>query len=177
MKKLLFIALFYSFSSYAQELEESKIDEFTGTVVKRTTWEKISSRFTAKTFFRISRLDTLYMLDWKYSSDYIFGVAEGSKLMLKLENDSIYTLINVSPSVASRGGGRPDFWRGSVGLSDDYGISTSYVSINDPTLAILKKHKVVKFRFYTTKGYIEEDVMEDSTHRIGRGVKIVHLKD
>ena len=81
----------------------------------------------------------------------VFSVKEGDNLMFMTDSGNIITLYNLTYTITSPGAG-------AIGLSGSEceGISLSYPIPGD-------FHKIInqgikKVRFYTSKGYIEEDV-------------------
>lgn len=153
---LLIIVLLISTNSYSQNCKYScnERDEFTGNFIKETKNQEFFKKFsTAATIsFKkvISGNDTLYSIKFMYSTVGIQSIVAGTKdmLMLKLSNDSI---IQVFPLELTLG-------RTSIASS----ISTTSISVryriekND--LVLLKEFDVVKCRFYTTDGYIENEL-------------------
>lgn len=171
MKKLiLFIAISFSvvYNSYSQELVENKIDDFTNKTVKKTSWERLFLSKKGNVYFRISNIDNSYYFDFKYMDGSVFSVEKGAKLMFKLENDSIYSLENLEYGITGYGDG-------AIGLvgSQGMGIKLSYVSLDDPNFEILGNKKVKKLRFYTSKGYVEEDLKPEKAKLIPNAINLV----
>lgn len=170
MKKylLLIFAIITSLSLTAQELLENKVDDFTKKSIKRTSWEKLMYGMSGTAFFRISKIDDNYYFDLKLMNNRIFSIPENAELMFKLENDSIYSISNIKYAITEKGAGAIGF-AGSAA----YGIQTSYISKNDWNFSTLKKHIPVKFRIYTSDGYIEEEIKPKFVEKIANCIKLV----
>lgn len=142
------------FITNAQELKENKIDEFTKTLVKRTSYEIVVQNTTMNFFIRVSKLDSLKFLDVKMIAGMgkIVAIERDSKLMFMLENGEIITLNNSQTAVSCKGCGA----RGFSG-SAAYGIATSY-SITNENYTKLKLSIIKKIRVYTLDGFVESDV-------------------
>jgi len=167
---ILLIATLFSvvYYSYSQELVENKIDDFTNKAIKRTSWERLFYTNKGNVYFRISNIDNSYYFDFKYMDGSVFSVEKGAKLMFKLENDSIYTLENLEYGITGYGEGAIGF-SGSLGM----GIKLTYVSLDDTKFEILGNKKAKRLRFYTSKGYIEEDLKPQRAELIPNAIKLV----
>ena len=151
---ILFIGLCVS-KTQAQELKEDKIDPFTKSSVKRTSWEAMTQTGKSYTFFRVSKLDSLLYLDLKLmlpNRSKFFTIGEGMKLLFILENDSVITLSTLNNKAACRGCGARGF-----GGSSALGIETSY-AVYPELILPLKAGAVKKMRVYTSEGFIDEDI-------------------
>lgn len=171
MKKiLLIITILCSLQGMTQTLVENKTDDFTKATVKRTSWEKLVyqlSKFTC--FIRFSKIDTLYYLDVKImEAGNVFSIDKDSKIMLKLSNDTIYTLNNLAYVISSIGDGAIGF----VG-SQAMGIETSYISFSDRTFKQLETFPIKKIRIYTTDGYLETDVLDKFSNLVINSIKLL----
>jgi len=178
MKKIFFlIIILSSIKGYTQTLEENKTDEFTKAIVKRSSWEKLVFTKKMKDFhgftcyFRFSRIDTSYFMDIKImlrGGNKVFSIDDKAKIMLKLSNDSIYTLYNLSYQISSLGKGAIGF-AGSQGM----GIQTSYISISDKKMAMLEEYYIKKIRIYTNDGYVESDVIDEYSSLVISAIKLL----
>ena len=167
--------LFASLNSFAQKLDENKIDSFTKDTVKRTSWENlISKSFTSNkgnAYFRISKINQHYFFEFKYFdlSGSVFSISENDKLMLKLENDSIYTLKNLKYTITERGAGAIGLYGSAV-----IGINASYINLDDIGFKTLMGKKVIQIRFYTSLGYLEYDIQSKNAEKLINAVKLIN---
>jgi hypothetical protein len=171
-KTFIIISMLLSLQGYSQTLQENKTDDNTKATVKRTSWEKMvyqlsSVRFTC--YFRFSKIDSSYYMDIKLmNGGNEFSIEKGSKLMLRLSNDSLYTLVNLTRVTSSTGAGAV----GSAG-SQGMGIQTSYISLSDKTFKMLEKFRVKKIRIYNSDGYLESDVLDKFSSLVMASIKLV----
>lgn len=156
MKKLLiptFLLLIFS-ASYSQKLTTNEVDEFTHHAVKRTSWETLSTSMKIGYYIRISKIDDILYLDLKVlPMGKAFALQEGDDFMFKFDNDSIVTLKNLKTVFPCVGCGSPGGLTGASSL----GVETSYV-IPDNLIDSFKNLGVAKFRLYTAKGFLEEEI-------------------
>lgn len=153
----------------AQTLKEDKIDEFTKNKVKRTSWEPISKMGKIYAHARASRINDNIYLDIRtlFPSVDVFAVKEGGSIMLKLESDSVMTLINPKGQVACKG-------CGSVNIigSDGYGVELN-LPLTASQIELLTSNKATKLRIYTADGFIESDIKEKFQETISKVLKLV----
>jgi hypothetical protein len=152
----LVIVLIFIQKAFCQTIVENKKDEFTGNSIIRTSWETIQSNFHFTGYFRISRINDHIYFDLKMilGSGGVFAINKDDQLMFKLENDSIITLYNLEYALTCSGCGAI-----SLAGSSAQGIKTSY-SLSEQNVEELKKFKIVKWRIYTTNGYVEDEIKE-----------------
>lgn len=172
MKKisLILVLSLVSLCVFSQKLEENKVDEFTKHSVKRTSWEHLVQNMKMNANVRVSKIDANSLFfEFKYfgSTVSIFSVKKGNNIMLKLDNDSIVTLQTIDDQISEKGAGAIGF-----GGSGAYGISLT-CSVDKKSFEILSNHKVVKFRFYTNDGYIEEEVGPKKQDLISKEFQLV----
>jgi hypothetical protein len=169
MKKFLLLALLVPMFAHAQKLTEEKKDEFTGAQVKRTDYEQMVSNMKFTFFYRFSKIDTTYFLDLKMmiGSGKVFSISQGNKIMFKMEDSTIITIENIESSIACKGCGAKGF-SGSAA----YGVGTSYV-INQAQLEKLTKLKLIKYRIYTSEGYIEDEAKESKAETFLETAKLI----
>ena len=137
----------------AQELEENEVDEFTGSAIKRTSWETLNMTMKFTAYFRISKINENLYFDLKLmiGGGEVFSIDEGDQFMLKLENDEIVKLSNLEFTITCTGCGA----RGISG-SAAQGIQVTY-PITPEQFNMLKNNTVSKIRIYTSDGYIENE--------------------
>lgn len=172
MKKLFTILLIIAINStfYSQVLKENKIDEFLKLEVKTTSWEQLTSKSARNLiYFRICKSDNNYFFDFKFINRDVFSVSENDVLMLKFDNDNIYSLYCIKSSTTTIGGGAIGFWG-----SQAYGINVTYQSNQDKELTLLSKHKVTKIRFYKSNGFVEEDIKPQYAQKIINAINLVN---
>lgn len=167
MKTILLACLLIPVMSFAQKITEDKIDEFTKSSVKRTSWDKLFSTMKATSHIRVSKINGIVYLNLKLMDGSVFSMDENAKLMLKSTSDSIVTLYNLKFQITCRGCGAPGF-----GGSAAEGIDVSYV-IDQDQAEYLKTHPLNKVRIYTSEGYIEEQVKSKNSDLLSSQLKLV----
>jgi hypothetical protein len=156
----------------SQKLELNELDEFTGVSVKRTSWEYFTRGMKNKTssYFRISKLDSTYYFDLKIAlqPSKVFSISDGEKIMLMLDDKTVYKLDNLEYTVSSTGAG-------AIGLSGSgmYGVNISCISAEDRNFEKLKTNLITKVRIYTTDGYVEDEVKEDFAKKVMTAISLV----
>lgn len=168
-KTFLFLLLMTAFAiSYGQKLEENKVDDFTKSTIKRTSWETLNSTMKFTAFFRVSKINDAEYFDLKLMMlNKIFSITEGQEIMFKFDDDEILTLKNSKTAVTCTGCGA----RGFSGSAAP-GISVSY-QMNKEQKALLATKKITKIRIYTSDGYIENDLKEKFDESIKKSVVLV----
>lgn len=160
---LVLIILLFTHTAISQTIAEESIDEFTGSSIKRSSWETFNQSMKFIGHFRISKIDSIFYFDLKMMrGDKVFSISEGSDLMFKLDNNEIVTVKALTTEITCTGCGAIGF-NGSTGQ----GIQISYLLSSDQ-LKLLKEHKVVKVRVYTTDGYLEDEIKEKFIDRISK---------
>ncbi len=155
--------------SFGQTISESKVDDFTGRSVKRTSWDKINNPGHV-IYTRVSKIDSSYILGLKITRSVphgqVFAMAKDASVMFKVEDGSIVDLKNSQHTVTGLG-------HGSVGLvgSSCYGIDIQCF-IDESDLITFKSKKIIKIRFYTTEGYVEYDLKEKFSDIIQKQVSL-----
>jgi len=169
-KTLLLITLILSvlsLQSFAQKLEENKVDDFTNKSIKKTSWEVLYTTFTANAYFSISSIDRIKYFDFRYQNGSVFSIDNGQELMFKLDNGDILKVQNLKYTLTCTGCGA----KGLTG-SGTQGIEVSY-PFTDEQKEILKAHKVLKIRFYTNDGYVENDIKDKVADKIQQAIKLI----
>lgn len=168
MKVLLILLLALPLASYSQELIENKVDEFTKHKVLRTSWEPLTRTQKLYSFIQISKVNESSYLRIKYTiPNTIFSIREGDKIMLKLANDSIVSLLYPKSQVSCKGCGVV-----GISMSNHDGVEVS-IPLDKDVVDILIKQRISKIRVYTTKGYAEEDVKEKLSENLINELKLV----
>ena len=172
MKYRFLAILLFPIITFGQKLEENKVDEFTKSFVKRTSWETISpfnmsNRFYAFTSFR--KINNIYLLDFKMTlrNDAVFSINKGDNIMFKT-SDSVIIMSNSNYKISCKGCGVKGFTgSGLEGIEVVYEISESDVKY-------LISNKIKKIRVYTSDGYVEEDIKEKYAEMFIRQLKLVY---
>jgi len=168
MKKVIFFVLL-PIAVRAQKIEENKIDEFTKHHILRTSWEFLSHAGGFYTHVRISNIEKTYYLDFKWIHDgEVDAIPEGSKMMLKMDNDSIVTLTTLQSAVSCRGCGAVGF-AGSTG----YGYELTFV-IDEKALDELDRSTIKKIRIYTPDGYVEHEIKGKNSSLVVNELALIH---
>lgn len=134
-----------------QDLVENKVDDFTGNVVKRTSWEILNYTMKFTAYCRISKINdnTFFELKMMMGTGSVFSISEGAALMFKLSNNEIIELNNLEYAITCNGCGA----RGFSG-SAAQGIKVSYLITNEQADK-LQALIATKIRIYTNDGYLE----------------------
>jgi hypothetical protein len=164
---ILIILVNITLRSIAQKLEENKKDDFTNDSIKHTSWETFCSSFTINSHFRMSQINNQKTFDVKIMLDKMFFIDEDAKMMLKLASGEVVTLQNLKAAKTCSGCGAIGF-RGS----EAPGIEVVYPMTKED-VEKLKANKVVKVRIYTSLGYLEEDVKDKNSEKIGKSLTLL----
>lgn len=169
MKTIFSLLLLFSINLNAQELVDNKVDEFTKYHLKRTSWEMAFATWGGKySYYRFTNIDSTIALDLRISlNNTVFSMREKEKIMMKLDNDSILTLYNLTYAITKRGGAA----KGITG-SANMGLQATFILNNDAINALMK-NRVVKIRIYTTDGYAEEEVNKDRSATFQSALSLV----
>lgn len=105
------------------------------------------------TMFSFRQVDSRYYLKMRSSSSVrVRVVGKENELMFKLANDSIVTVKSV------------DIY--SADLSNSLSVLNAQYAISKEQVELPSKSGIIKFRYYLTDGYIEEDVKEKWQDRL-----------
>jgi hypothetical protein len=175
MKKyfMLFVFVFVSSYSFCQKIEENTVDEFTGNIVKRTSWETLikTHSFTVNTImlYSISKIKDMVYLNVKMilTPDRVFSVAKDQELMMKLETGEVVKLSNLESAISCTGCGAYGF-----SGSGQLGVTLSY-SVNAEQFTILLKNKIVKIRIYASDGYVEEEAKNKEVVKFQKALALI----
>lgn len=175
MKHLsILISLCISFACNAQTIKENQVDEFTKNKVIRTSWEPLCKSGNIYAHVRASKINDQLYIDLKFMlagslkiGGTIFSIADGPKIMLKLSNDTIVTLVNPKYEIACRGCGAVNL----IG-SEEYGVFLK-IPVEDSQLDFITSYGIAKMRIYTTDGYVESDIKEKFKDIIINELKLV----
>ena len=155
--------------AFSQTLEEDKEDEFTGTSMKRTSWEILTQNMKFSSFIRVSKLDSLLFLEMKMMKGNVsvFAIGKDDELMLKLENGEVVRLANLEFTTTRKGCGA----RGFSGSSAQGGRVMYPISKEQKSQLLASP--VDEIRVYTTKGYMENDVKAKNASWISNSIELV----
>lgn len=167
MKKvLLIIVLFIGVNSFAQKLEVNKTDEFTGDILKKTSWENLATSGFF-TYFNVSNVNGDYFLNLKVMIEgKVFSIEKDGELMLKLTNGEIITLKNTEHTITCIGCGA----KGVVGSADE-GISVSY-TLSKEDAEILNNATIESLRIYTSIGFRDSKLKEKNSNKIQKAIQL-----
>jgi hypothetical protein len=172
MKQFLPLLLMLSFSATAQKLTTNETDEFTRNQVKETSVEKLAHPFKMSGFaynFSAKRINDNYYFNLRMMSlnKEVFAIRKDSKLMIRLKNDSIITLLAPSFEVSGTG-------KAGSGLSAGSAEGTSvYYPISRDEIDLLLSSEIVKLRVYTSEGYTEQDIKEAGSKKVKECFRLV----
>jgi hypothetical protein len=172
MKKLYLSLLLISLSvfSFSQEIKEDYIDEFYGNHIIRTTWADMAFGLSNSGFFRMSKIDTNYFLDYREIGSLPYGsfVSEGNNFFFKFSDGEVMALYNTEGKMVSRGGG-------STGLNGS-GVDgiTLHLLITKQQMDKILSKKVVKFRIQTDNGYRDHDFSDMRDEKLTKLITLVY---
>ena len=156
------------FNLSAQKLVKNSKDEFTGALVKETSWETVVMKSNLTLYSRARKINDQYILDFKITmGGSVFSMDKGDEIMFKLSNGKIQSIENAEYSITSSGGGA----RGLAG-SNMQGLEASFY-VDQNIIDDLKTYNIEKIRIYTTDGYVEEDVNKDKDIKFKSLLKLV----
>jgi hypothetical protein len=165
MKQIILLLIiflnFYSINSFSQTLEQDEIDEFTGDVKKRTAFEALYMGWDFTAYYCLLKVNDNYYLRFKImlASGGVFAIGKDEKLMLKLQNNDMITLLNLEYAITNYGGGAIGLiGSNALGLEVDYKISVEQLNT-------LKNNKLSKIRIYTTKDYLEAEINKNKASK------------
>lgn len=163
--------LFAATIADAQVLAEDKKDEFTGSTVKRTTYERLTpvmfNEFHA--YFRLSKVDSLYTFDLKlfFGDRSYFTIRQGDKLMFKLNDGAVWQIESLETKISRTGQGSIDIIGSALP-----GVAISY-GMNSDMLDALANNKIEKIRIYTSRGYVEKELKEKFDVSIKNAIRLI----
>ncbi|MHB8205793.1 hypothetical protein [Mucilaginibacter sp.] len=164
---LLVILCCMSAKSFGQKLEENKVDDFTKSAIKRTSWESLYSTMNGNAHFRFSLVNNSETFDFRLMRDKVFSIDKDMQIMFKLDNGDIVTLNNLEFTVTCNGCGATGF----VG-SQAEGIDVRY-PISKEQVEKLKAGKIVKVRVYTGDGYIDQDIKDKIAEKVTASLNLL----
>lgn len=137
------------------EFEKNEVDEFTGDKLEVTKYDVLVQNFKLNAFLATTNInDSVYVVKLKLmlSSGKVHSIEEGATLYLKLNDGTIIELHNMKYVISCSGCGARGF-AGSMAEG-----SQSMYKITGEQIDKLSKHEIIKFRLYTSVGYVENDV-------------------
>lgn len=169
MKRLFLFLVFAPLFAVSQRIAENKVDEFTHNMVKRTTWDLLAYKFNGSMYAhtRISLINKDYFLQLRYLCRSGCAIGEGGRFMLKLDNDSIITLVSIKSEIACTGCGAT----GLVGAGV-LGLDLSFTATEEQ-IRYVAVHRVVKARLYLSDGYVEASIGSGYAKNLGRQAELI----
>lgn len=148
------------------DFEINEVDEFTKDTVKLIR-SNLCLKLARRHDLYIQKVSDYYYLKVTTSTTGIesWFIPKDSELMLMLDNEDIIR-------VKSLDSYRTEFDR-SLNVSSSF-IKSTY-SIQKEDLSKLLNNKIIKFRIYYEKGYLQEDVNNNKSTEIRRNVRCVLL--
>lgn len=168
------LLLFFFTCTSAQTLT---VDELGNDMVKKTSWEtlnKSNPKEPATVYYRLTYFNNSYYLDVKmliYAGIRLqsFYIDRDEEFIIKLDNGEIITLYCYTRTESCQG-------CGSTGLlgSSGEGIYVIY-PIDESDLEMLKEHKIVKLRIFTSEGYADCDIKGKDSAKFKRAVNLIKI--
>jgi hypothetical protein len=170
MKKFTIITLILIafYQSQSQKLVEDGVDEFTGNYVKRTSWKTICENMSIVVYFRVTKINKDIFFNLKVmKNNKVFSIDKDALLMFKLENKEVVELPNLEYAMTCIGCGAI-----SISGSQTEGIETSYL-LNHEQFNKLKNNVAIKFRIYSSLGYMEDDLKLNNYEKIKKSLTLI----
>lgn len=176
VKKNLLLApiLLGYFCVQSQTLTKNSVDEFTGTLIKETSWERLirtTSQGGCMSNFRIRQIDSIILLGVKpyVGAGKYINANEGEIVIFKLSDSTTLQLKAVKVD-ACEGCGYTSYGSAGWGMHIQYGLSNEDVKI-------LKHKTPTKVRFYLSEqshGYVEYDLKEKYSKGISVALSLIN---
>lgn len=162
-KTVLLLLVFLPLTGFTQKIEKNEKDDFTGSRIVYTNWERLHWGMKAGkgkqilTKFGHEADKSFFMLNW--ISDKVLSVDAKAPLLFKMDNGDIHTLYNDAYKIAGRGGATINpLW----GSADAVGLSLIY----NGDLTFLGKGVVTKIRITTNGGYVDIDLQMKESEKL-----------
>ena len=169
-KAILVILLYIPLLSFAQKLKQNEVDPFSKQLTRQTSWETLHSGGKNTTYFSVRKIDNRVLLEIKAmmgSGGTYFSVPSGADFMIRLQNDSVVTLHNLTPAYASLGEGAINFYgSGAPGISVTYGL-------DEKEVALLLTNPATQFRISTSVGAYTFDLKKGGAERLQKSLTLV----
>lgn len=169
-KAILVILLYIPTLSFAQKLEKNEVDSFTRQLTRQTSWKTLHNGGKNTTYFSVRKIDNRVLLDIKAmmgSGGTYFSIPDGADFMIRLQNDSIVTLHNLTPAYASPGEGAINFYgSGAPGISVTYGL-------DEKEMALLLTNPATQFRICTSVGAYTYDLKKRGAERLQKSLGLI----
>ena len=171
MKYFILILLFTTGVNYTfgQKLVKNEVDEFTGKIVKETSWETLNKKSELYSYVRFRKVDsTTYFVFKMMIGNTVYSVDKGEVLYLKFTDNEIVKLSNSEYQLTTYGGG-------ATGLAGSkmLGVELTCI-INKETLLKLEEKTLVKVRVYTSDGYVEAEVKDKQAENFKELAKLIN---
>ena len=166
---LLVVTLIWTSSlTFGQKLVTNKIDGFTNSSIKRTSYERLNWSTSFVGYFRISKINENTYFDLKMMiNTSVFSINKGQEIMFKFFSGEIIKLPNIEYAITCTGCGAKGF-AGSEGQ----GIKVSYI-LEKEQFEKLKNNIVETVRIYTTDGYVESSIAEKYYKKLQKALILV----
>lgn len=146
---------------------QNRIDEFKGYRVQETESINIVLSFGEGLELSFKQIDSLYYMNYLRSVGETLSVDEGAEFLIKLTNDSIVTLYNLEFKISESN---------TVKVGNSY-YTSSYIELTYPISEIqlrnILANTILKYRFYTNSGYIEDEIKEKKNIDIDRIINCI----
>lgn len=151
----------------AQKIVKNEKDEFTGDLIKETSWEVFQMASKNYSYVRVRKINSDVFLNFKAITHKIVSIGEGEPLMFKFIDDEVVELENLDFTIASRGSGSTGLsWRNVPGVSLNF-------HLNDDAINKIAETPIVKTRLYTSQGYIEGNVKEKFDDKLKKMIQLI----
>lgn len=162
MKKYLLLSLLICFPVFSQncKYEKNEVDEFTGSrIIKLKEKLLAKTSLTTGVSFQIYSINDTKFIEFTYMSNSVFSFdKDTSRIMLKTKDDEIIEIPFERSDVSD------------ITHSNSF-YSKQKVVLTDDLVSKLENKSIVKFRLYTSNGYMEEDVKSKNSTYISDDLK------
>jgi hypothetical protein len=146
---------------------KNTIDEFKGYRVQETEAVGIIINFTTASSIAFQQIDSFYYMKFVRTLGEVLSVDSGAEFLIKLDNDSIITLNNLEYTISESNVVN----LGTTNYVNRY-IELSY-PISESQLKMLLQNIIVKYRFYTNSGYIEDEIKKKKDAEIDKIINCI----
>lgn len=169
MKNILIIILFIPIIGFSQKCnyKVNEIDEFTGDKVVATKPIFFSKAFYSSVKVSSQSVNDVKALNFELTSTSIFTVNSGSKLLLMTDKDEVITLL-FSDTIISSSQYQP------VTKLTYWTVSHPFILSNSDFDKLVSEN-IKKIRWYTTEGYIQNEVKKKKQKVIADILKCISI--
>lgn len=165
------LLLFLSINANCQKLTKNEIDEFTGEHITETSWTMLRNNGLSdngQSFFRITRVDSIFYFEFKKGFSKIYTIEEGPVLLLKWEDETVSEMHNIKLTISSEDGGKKGIYN-----SSRQGVHLKFIAEDDILSRIYNGDVIKKVRLKTDIKDFEEKWGKGKCKKIKKAINLV----